>query len=167
MTGIFDPVLAAIWAFGFFAAVWIGATAGAPFKQRNEARAYAKSFSVDNGSPWVDLTTASQIWEDNIRQEGINAFTAKTYLDAGGIGGQEMIFLHYLVEGANEGHIGVRGRPEYGRETIAVPIPINMPNHGLGDTTHDVIGSDGRRYGGLQVNTDGIKEYVEWLKTGH
>ena len=39
-----NPWVSLVFIIGFFMAIWIAVTLGAPFRQRNEARKYAQSF---------------------------------------------------------------------------------------------------------------------------
>lgn len=68
--GFLDPVFTVAWVVGIFLAVWIGATARAPFKQRDEAR-NALSLALDRAKTRDDLVPLSAIAFEIHRRDDI------------------------------------------------------------------------------------------------
>ena len=73
LTGLIHPALAALWAFGFFFAVWLVATAGALFRQRNEARVALKNAAeLPLLDPLPSAQEAAQLMYDELTSGRFN-----------------------------------------------------------------------------------------------
>ena len=169
MIGLFDPVLAAIFFFGLVAAVWVGATAGAPFRQRNDLREKVRAL-VSNETDWLNHEDAARYFRDQLEKHSDLTESAQLF-DAGSKKAptvDKLIenFSGWLKNGVDEGILEVRGIPVNGTEPIKVTkYKDHLLAHALGDQSYWILElENGTQVGDIQVRKATIREYVKWMR---
>ncbi|OUS22316.1 hypothetical protein A9Q95_04810 [Rhodobacterales bacterium 59_46_T64] len=165
-----DPVWGIIWVVGVFAMLWIGATAGAPFKQRAEAR--QKLADLIGPDSRVNLEVGGRLYRDLLSgygmADGVKLFdsmasphphqpTASPVANA---------FRGIVEEAINEGMMEVWGIPENGskREQIT-HVEDDMGAHRKSlDEGQFFLMMDGAYYRDLRIKRSTIKSYVEHVR---
>lgn len=168
--GLFDPVWGIIWFIAGFAMLWIGATAGAPFKQRSEAR-HVLLMRSDN-STWVGMENGGRYYRDLLSEfgmiDGVKMFDsmASSQPEQPTSSPVASAFRWKVQKTINAGLMDVWGTPENGSKAeklTEVDDDFNAYRKSReGDSLF--LMKDGVYYRDLQIKKSTIKSYAEHVR---
>lgn len=173
------------WIVSGFVFVWMGATARAPFRQRDEARLEVErqrfhirnlsSPPKENAPAWLNLTEAARLYRDELDKfpdlemaAAIHDFWGKEE-DIEPDVSYSKRFLFEVIEGVNHADkIKVRGRPTNGSKVVELPKPLSENDNSLKIINQLMLrGADGREYCELEVQRTSIMEYIQFQQEEH
>jgi hypothetical protein len=150
MVALFDPVTGALWAFGGIAMLWLGATAGAPFRQRTEWRNLLLE-KID-AEEWINMEAAGRLHRDTLVEfgmtEGVKAFDSLTTTWLQVPNAVAFAYSYFAAEGINDGVLEVNA------DTYTKLI----------DSNEEFLCMDGTYYRQLRVKRSTVKSYVERIR---
>lgn len=167
LIGIWDAALAAFFFFAFAFGVWVGVTARAPLRQRNETRLEVRSLRQSMSLPispgWVSTESALQYMYDELssgrfNDQGQMLQAFKTIGDK-----SDDLWDHvggWLVDGIQRGFIEATGRKE--RRSSLDPIPPSIDGGGGFDPLPNryVKDEDGMCWEVVEVRKSSLDRYL-------
>lgn len=170
MMGLLDPIWGVVWFIGGFVMLWIGATAGAPFKQRTEAR-QSLSKKLDKYM-WVGLEDGGRHYRDLMAEygmsEGVRQFDSMSspHPKQPTSSPVASAFRWVVQEAINEGKMEVWGIPENGSKPERLEKVDDDATAYRKSREGDsfFLMMDGVYYRGLQIKRSTIKSYAEYVR---
>ncbi|MEO3414195.1 hypothetical protein AAFO92_06025 [Roseovarius sp. CAU 1744] len=170
--GAIEGWWAVVWIIGGFAFLLIGATASAPIRQRDEARAECKDRREKLSPPepkyesWIDMETAAPHFYDKATLPAFDKTgeMAQALKNVGETpdGSVWPCVEHFFLNGISEGLIRARGHKEQSSALRNIPSTISKSVY---DITDGVITDDeDMDWSITEIYRPSIDEYLRWLK---
>ena len=154
------------WLIGGCFCVWLGATASAPIRQRNEAIEEIRRLQPERDPDWLSLPDAAAFYRDELDTTALEEDRAEYDVWGAECGSETpyaMFFASLLRRGVNLGALKARGKPNNGNATVNISPPIYFVEN-AGDIDSAIRGSDHRVYENIEVSRDSIRNFVKVLE---
>ncbi|MEI4263604.1 hypothetical protein [Roseovarius sp. D0-M9] len=158
---------AVAWLAGGCFCVWLGATASAPIRQRNEAIEKIRCLQPIRNPDWLNLPDAAAFYRDELDCSKVLEEDRANY-DVWGAECRSntpyaMFFASLLRQGVNLGVLNAKGKPNNGSAVVDLKPPIQLVEN-ADDIDSAILGSDDRIYEKIEVNRDSIRDFVKILE---